>query len=136
MSVAVSFEEAVASVEEGIDPPYRPLVDIDAVVRDVFTQTPDGWVRSGGDAALILSTARHARPALERDGLYLSGNGRLVCGRATCAGGAAMATGVDLHGCPVTTVTPAAARELARLGVHVLICECGEVSREAGQVRA
>lgn len=134
MSVVVRFDEAVASVAEGIDPMCRDLVDVEAVVREVFTETAEGWVRSGDEIALILATSRHSRPALQEDGLYLTFD-RLVCGRVMCAGSAAVATGVDLHGCPVVQVTSVEAREFVRLGVPVLTCECGEVSREAGQVR-
>lgn len=135
MSVAVSFDEAVAWVAAGIDPPYRPLVDMPAVARAVFTQTPAGWVRTGDDAKVIVAMSRNSKDALEADRLYV-GYDRIVCGRVTCAGSAAVSTGIDLHGRPVVEATARDVREWAAQGFEAMTCECESVTRRPGEAMA
>lgn len=133
--MAVTFEQAQVLVTRSIDPRFRRLVDIPAVVREVYTQTPRGWVRTGDEEAMILATSRNSVPALEEDRLYLT-HDRIVCGRVTCAGASAVATGVDLHGVPVMA---AAAEDVAVWvgeGWEAMTCECGQVSWKPGEAMA
>ena len=135
MSSAVTFEDAVAWVAAGIDRRYHRLVDMPAVVREVFSQTPAGWVRTGEDGAVISAISRHSNKALAQDRLYLV-HDRIVCGRIGCAGGAAVATGTDLHGRHLSPVTERDVREWIGCGFDSMDCECGALSWRPGEVKA
>lgn len=134
--MAVTFEQAEELVARSIAPQMRARVDIPAVVREIYTLTSRGWwVRTGDDVAMIRAVSRNSGQALKEDRLYLAYD-RVVCGRVRCAGGSAVATGVDLHGRPVTAATAADVEGWVAYGFEEMTCECGQVSRRPGEAMA
>lgn len=67
------------------------------------------------------------RPVLKPGAIYFGDNGRAMCSANKCAGMAALHTGRDLSGHPVTRAGTADVQEFADAGIECVCC-CGALT--------